>query len=196
MADQEKEKSGTMQLVLGLVVVTVIGLGAGFGLSKMFFKPDANPPPASSAAAAPKPGADPHAKPEAQADAHGDKKDAGKADPPPETLAAVAAGIGPADLQDVVLTPFPAITANLASPDTVWIRLEGSMAVKPNEGIKPAEIVQLASDKMIAYVKTLKLDDLQGPVGFLALRSDLNEVVRSATDGQARSVLISGFIVE
>jgi hypothetical protein len=56
--------------------------------------------------------------------------------------------------------------------------------------------VQLASNKMVAYVKTLKLTDIQGPVGFLALNSDLNEIVRNATDGQARSVLLSGFIVE
>jgi flagellar FliL protein len=197
MADQEKAKSGIVPLVLGLVIVTVIGLGAGFGLSKMFFKPDATPPAATAAAAAPaKPGADPHAKPEAHGETHGDAKAAGKAEPPPETQAAAASDLNPADLKDVVLTPFAPITANIAMPDTVWIRLEGSMAVKPNEGTKPVDVVQLASNKIVAYVKTLKLVDIQGPVGFLALSSDLNEIVRSATDGQARSVLISGFIVE
>ena len=193
MAEQEKANSGIMPLVLGLVIVTVIGLGAGFGLSKMFFKPDAPTTAPTTAAAAPaRPGADPHAKPEA----HADPKEAGKAEPPPETQAAAASDLSPADLKDVVITPFPPITANIGAPETVWIRLEGSMAVKPNEGTKPADVVQLASNKIVAYVKTLKLVDIQGPVGFLALSSDLNEIVRSATDGQARSVLISGFIVE
>ena len=175
-----------MQLVLGLVIVTFIGLGAGFGLSTMFPKLDA------VAAAAAKPVADGHGK----AEVHGTSKDAAKVEPPPETVAAAAADFNPADLKDVVLTPFAPITANIAVPDTVWLRLEGSMAVKAKDGIKPAEVVQLASNKMVAYVKTLKLTDIQGPVGFLALNSDLNEIARNATDGQARSVLISGFIVE
>ncbi len=186
MADQEKVKSGAMQLVLGLVIVTGIGLGAGFGLSKMFFKPDPNPPEVAAA------------KPDAHADAkgHGDSKDAGKADVPPETLAVAAADFNPADLKDVVMTPFAPITTNIATPETVWIRLEGSMAIKAKDGVKPADVAQLASNKIVAYAKTLKLVDIQGPVGFLALNSDLNEIARSATDGQARSVLISGFIVE
>ena len=189
MADQEKSKSGTMQLVLGMAIVTVIGLGAGFGLSAMFPKPDAVA--AASPSSVAKPPADGHGK----AEVHATGKDA-KVDPPPETPAAAAADFNPADLKDVVLTPFAPITANIALPDTVWLRLEGSMAVKAKDGIKPAEVVQLASSKMVAYVKTLKLTDIQGPVGFLALNSDLNEIARNATDGQARSVLISGFIVE
>jgi flagellar FliL protein len=194
MADQEKSKSGAMQLVLGLVIVTVIGLGAGFGLSAMFPKPDPAAIASASASFAAKPPADSHAK----ADVQGTNKDHGvtAVEPPPPIAAAAAADFNPADLKDVVLTPFAPITANIAVPDTVWLRLEGSMAVKPKDGVKPADVVQLASNKMVAYVKTLKLTDIQGPVGFLALNSDLNEIVRNATDGQARSVLISGFIVE
>jgi flagellar FliL protein len=190
MADQEKSKSGAMQLVLGLVIVTFIGLGAGFGLSTMFPKPDAVA--AASADSAAKPAAEGYGK----AEVKGTGKDAAKVEPPPETAAAAAADFNPADLKDVVLTPFAPITANIAVPDTVWLRLEGSMAVKAKDGIKPTDVVQLASNKMVAYVKTLKLTDIQGPVGFLALNSDLNEIARNATDGQARSVLISGFIVE
>jgi flagellar FliL protein len=189
MADQEKSKSGAMQLVLGLAIVTVIGLGAGFGLSTMFPKPDSS----AVASAAPKPASDGHGK----SDDHGGSKDHGTAEAPPlVTMAAAAADFNPADLKDVVLTPFAPITANIAVPDTVWLRLEGSMAVKAKDGTKPSDVVQLASNKMVAYVKTLKLTDIQGPVGFLALNSDLNEIVRNATDGQARSVLLSGFIVE
>jgi flagellar protein FliL len=192
MADQEKSKSGTMQLALGLLIVTVIGLGAGFGLSQMFPKPEAGPAQEASANAASSPGTEGQTKP---AD-HGATKDGGKAEAPVETQAVAAADFNPADLKDVVVAPFAPITSNIAVPDTVWIRLEGSMAIKAKDGSKPADVVQLASNKIVAYVKTLKLVDIQGPVGFLALNSDLNEIVRSATDGQARSVLISGFIVE
>jgi flagellar FliL protein len=152
----------------------------------MLPKPEANQPPAAAASAAAKP----DAKGQTQA------TEAGHSDVPPEMLAVAAADFNPADLKDLVLTPFAPITSNLAVPENVWIRLEGSMAIKAKDGAKPADLVQLASDKIVSYVKTLKLVDIQGPVGFLAFNSDLNEIVRSATDGQARSVLISGFIVE
>lgn len=189
MADQEKSKSGVMQMVLGLVIVTSIGLGAGFGLSKMYFKPDPNPPLAAAAAAV---------KPDSRAEVKGQggTQESGKLDVPPEVLAAAAADFNPADLKDVVLAPFAPITGNIATPENVWLRLEGSMAIKAKDGAKPADVVQLASNKIVAYIKTLKLVDIQGSVGYLALNSDLNEIVRSATDGQARSVLISGFVVE
>ena len=192
MADEEKPKSGVMPLVLGLAGVTLIGLGAGFGLSQIFMNVEPKAAQVASVAPAQKSGADP----QAETKGSDDNKDGAKVDVPPPTLAAAAADFNPADLKDVVLTPFAPITANLAAPDTVWIRLEGSMAIKPKDGAKPSDLVQVASNKMVAYVKTLKLVDIQGPVGFLALNSDLNEIVRSATDGQARSVLISGFIVE
>lgn len=192
MADEEKPKSGVMPLVLGLAGITLIGLGAGFGLSQMFMNVEPKAAQVASVAPAAKPGTD------GPADSKGadESKDGAKVDVPPPMIAAAAADFNPADLKDVVLTPFAPITANLAAPDTVWIRLEGSMAIKPKDGAKPADIAQMASNKMVAYVKTLKLVDIQGPVGFLALKSDFNEIVRSATDGQARSVLISGFIVE
>jgi hypothetical protein len=192
MAEKEKSKSGIMPLILGLVVVTVIGLGAGFGLSKMLVKPETKAPTAAADPAAAKPAGEAHADPKAQ----GEAKDGAKTAPPPETETAAAADFNPAELKDVVLTPFTPVTANLSVPDTVWIRLEGSMAVKPKDGTKPADVVVLATNKMVPYLKTLKLADIQGPVGFMALNSDLNEIVRSATDGQARAVLITGFIVE
>ncbi len=175
-----------MGTVLGLAVVTVIGLGAGFGLSKMFPPPPPSPTP--DVAAAEKPPSSPAA-PEAK------DKD-GKPIAPVEVKVSPAASLNPADLKDVVLAPFAPITTNIANPSNVWIRLEGSMALKPANGTKPADLVELASTKMVAYVRTLKLVDVQGPIGFLAMNSDLNEIVRSATDGQARAVLITGFIVE
>ena len=175
-----------MGTLLGLALVTVIGLGAGFGLSKMFPTPE--PGPAQDAAAAEKPSATPVV-PEAK------DKD-GKPIVPAEIKMSAAAALTPADLKDVVLAPFAPITTNIALPSNVWIRLEGSMALKPANGAKPADLVQLASTKMVDYVRTLKLVDVQGPIGFLAMNSDLNEIVRSATDGQARAVLITGFIVE
>jgi|GEM_PF-5243950 len=191
MANPEISKPGVMQFVLGLLVVTVIGLGAGLGLSKAFFQPEPTPSQDASTPPSDRPGA------EGQPETKGSGKSASELPAAgAESKATAAAGFNAADLKDAVLTPFPTITSNIALPESVWIRLDGAMAIKPHSGVKATDLAQLASTKMVLYMKTLKLTDIQGAAGFLALNSDLNEIARNATDGQARAVLISGFIVE
>jgi flagellar protein FliL len=189
MAETEKTNSGTMPLVLGLLLITGLGLGAGFGLSKMMPKAEmpkvAEKSPDKSGSSVESEGG---SKPKSETN--------DGAETAPDISMHPASAFTPADLNEVVLTPFAPITSNLALPESVWIRLEGSMAVKPNSGVKPADVVQLASTQMVAYVRTLKIADIEGATGFQALNADLNELARNATEGQVRAVLISGFIVE
>jgi flagellar FliL protein len=192
MAKQEQSKSGTMQLILGLLLITVVGLGAGFGLSKTLTKPESIH--ASEDTVPAKTGAIAGTESETKA---GAKLATAETAAAGQEIKQTGAGVFRfTDVKDVVLTPFPPITSNIAMPESVWIRLEGVMAIKPNSGVKPADLVQIASTQMIAYVRTLKLADIQGATGFQAFNADLNELVRNVTEGQARAVLISGFIVE
>jgi flagellar protein FliL len=193
MEKQEQSKSGTMQLVLGMLVITVVGLGAGFGLSKALTKPESLRT-AENTSGPNSTGVTAGAETESRA---GAKLATAETAAAGQEVKQTAAGVFRfTDIKDVVLTPFPPITSNIAMPESVWIRLEGVMAIKPNSGVKPADLVQLASTQMIAYVRTLKLADIQGATGFQAFNADLNELVRNVTEGQARAVLISGFIVE
>jgi hypothetical protein len=189
MAEAEKLKSGAMPLVMALLLITGTGLGAGFGLSKMLPKPQisqvAEKSPDRAGAAI-----------ESDNTTHSSLETSDASETLPDVSMHPASAFTPADLKEVVLTPFAPITSNLALPESVWIRLEGTMAIKPDAGNKPADVVQLASTQMVAYVRTLKLADIEGAIGFQALNADLNELARNATEGQVRAVLISGFIVE
>ena len=188
MAKEEKPKSGAMQLVLGLLLTTIVSVGLGFGLSKTLAGPEAahgSGTAFASAATKDSVGVAVEAKPDAKL-AGGVSQEAKPS----------AAAFNVADIRDMELTPFPPITSNIAMPESVWIRLEGVLAIKPNAGVKVADVAQIASTKMVAYVRTLKLADIQGSVGFQAFNADLNELVRNTTEGQARAVLIYGFIVE
>ena len=206
MADSEKPKGGIVQLLVPVLVIAVAGLGTGFGLSKMLAKPSdaaATAPvaakPAAVAAATP---TDPISKtgPEAPAaaDAHGEKPaDAdAKAEAHSDSLLASQQKAMALDMGDTSLVPFVPVVANLAVPSKSWIRLEGSLAVRKSGDAKPADAAQLVTPKILEYLKTLKLTDVSGPDSVSFMNMDLNEIVRSASGGQVRAVLLTGFIVE
>ncbi len=207
MADSEKPKGGIVQLLVPVLMIAVVGLGTGFGLSKMLAKPpDSIAPgptvakPAAVAAATP---TDPISKtgPEAApaaVDTHGDKAaDAdAKAEAHSDSLLASQQKAMALDLGDTALVPLIPVVANLAVPSTSWIRLEGSLAVRKSGDAKPADIAQVVTPKILEYLKTLKLTDVSGPDSVSFLNMDLNEIVRSASGGQVRAVLMTGFIVE
>jgi flagellar FliL protein len=48
----------------------------------------------------------------------------------------------------------------------------------------------------LTYLRTLRLDQLEGPSGILGLRDDLNATVMALSNGEVRGVLIHGLVVE
>ena len=185
VATLEKTKPTVMQTAFGLLLVTICGCAIGFGVSRIAGK-DAGSALVPATAAPVHDGATKDQGSAAEVQATGPAtSDAG----PYKQLTAD-------ELKEVVLVPVPPITSNLSAPETVWIRLEGSVALKANAVGKPNDIAQFAAARIVSYIRTLKLADIEGPSGYLALESDLNEIVSSATEGQARAFLISGFIVE
>ena len=194
-----------MSLLVPLLVVGLAGIGTGFGVSSMLGKPKtesaAGQPPADptavAAAAAEQKPADSKEK---SAEAHGTGDDKKTAD----TDAAHAAGLLSdqqkamvVSMKDTEFVPLTPVIANLASPSSSWIRLEGSLAVKksPDHG-KPDAVVNLVAPKILDYLKTLSLDQVQGADNLAFLNMDLNEIVRASSDGQVQAILVTGFVVE
>ena len=89
----------------------------------------------------------------------------------------------------------PAVT-NLASPRDVWVRIEGAIVF---EGAKPpggdALAAEISSD-LLAFLRTLTLDQIQGVAGLEHLRSDINERVRTRSQGLARKFIIKALVVQ
>lgn len=208
--DGGKKPSLIMGLVVPLVLVTAVGMGGGYAGYSFFGgdgapakKPDGAAP---EAAAAGEHGAkaEKGAKSEHKAEGKKDAKD-GHGEATPEEQAAAEADAEanppmedepPADMAEIETHDFPPVVTNIADPSTVWVRLEGQLKIKKGGEKKPEAVAASASQQMLAYLRTVKLADLQGSAGLYALVEDLDDVVRAASGGQAQGVMITGLIVE
>lgn len=94
------------------------------------------------------------------------------------------------------IVPIPPVVTTLAAPNGKWIRFEGSILVDPTGEHSPELLAEQSGEHVLAFLRTLKLEQLQGPSGFLALKNDLNDTVMTLSNGQVRGLLMHGLIVE
>jgi flagellar FliL protein len=98
--------------------------------------------------------------------------------------------------ENATLKALPAIVTNLASPSHTWVRLEASIVIdRTAEGEANALLAGVAED-FVAFLRTVSLQQIEGPSGFQNLREDLADRLRVRTGGKARDLVIQGFIVE
>ena len=109
--------------------------------------------------------------------------------------AEVESGDAKSSLDYDIVAMQPVIT-NLADASSVWVRLEGSFLIGRDGEAKPEELAVRLSQYVLAYLRTLKLTDLQGPGSLPAISQDLNEIVATMSNGQAGGLLISGLVFE
>lgn len=90
----------------------------------------------------------------------------------------------------VMLEP---ITTNLAYPSQSWVRLEVALlfAGKPDE--KTAEEVH---QDIVAYMRTVSLQQMQSARGFEYLRDDIKERATLRTEGRVKDVMFRTFVVQ
>jgi flagellar protein FliL len=98
--------------------------------------------------------------------------------------------------ENATLKTLPPIVTNLANPSTTWVRLEASIVLeRATEGEANALLAGVAED-FVAFLRTVSLQQIEGPSGFQNLREDLSDRLRVRTGGKARDLVIQGFIVE
>lgn len=100
-----------------------------------------------------------------------------------EKIAAEANGI-------VQLDP---ITTNLAYPSTNWVRLEVALMFKGPIEVGLAEDIH---QDIMAYVRTVSLQQLEGPRGFQYLKDDIQERVDLRSQGRVSKVMFRTFVIE
>jgi flagellar FliL protein len=93
----------------------------------------------------------------------------------------------------ITLTP---IIANLADPSTAWVRIEATVVSSEAASADTKIEATKVSEDIVALMKTMSLSDIQGPRGFQNLREDLNDRIRTRSDGKFRDLIIHGFVVE
>lgn len=159
-----------MQIV-ALLLMTVAALGIGWVTGGML-KGEGAP---ATEAAAPAAGGGHGAAP---AGGHG------------EAAAEGEHGEAPANPLLVQLAP---ITTNLAAPNETWIRLEASLVLD-----QPAEppLIEAVHQDLLAFVRTLKMHQIEGASGFQHLKADLEERAAIRSDGHVKNVLIRTLLFE
>lgn len=91
------------------------------------------------------------------------------------------------------LTP---IVTNLLNPKEAWIRLEAAIVVKPEAASEQDLIAVESGDKIMGYLRSVSLAQIDGPSGLLHLRDDLNDLLAGDPQARVSRVLISSMVVE
>lgn len=85
------------------------------------------------------------------------------------------------------------ITTNLSFPTDRWIRLEVALLFKDKPDEKTAEAVH---QNILAYLRTVTLQQIEGPRGFQYLKEDLEERADLISEGRVSRMLFRTFVIE
>jgi flagellar FliL protein len=112
------------------------------------------------------------------------------ADKPAES----SAGASPGEPSTIV--DLPPIVTNLGAPQDTWVRLEGSIIFDPGTLPHPDAVAGRIGDDILAYLRTVSLRQLEGPIGLENIRQDLNERAAIRSDGKVRAFVIRTLVVQ
>lgn len=87
------------------------------------------------------------------------------------------------------------IVTNLTEPADVWLRLDAAIVFEdemPNSEVISAEI----SEDLLAFLKTLKVGQLEGATQLQHLREDLKDRVAIRSGGDVRDLIIESLVVQ
>jgi flagellar protein FliL len=107
-----------------------------------------------------------------------------------------AASPDPAPAESLSVYDLPPIVTNLGGPQDTWIRLESSIVFDPKAMPHPQAAAAKLGDDILAYLRTVSLKQLEGPVGLENLRQDLKERAATRTGGKVREFVIRTLVVQ
>jgi flagellar FliL protein len=91
------------------------------------------------------------------------------------------------------LIPLGAITTSIASPADTWVRLEVSLVLDEPQD---EELPGLIQQDLLAYIRTVKMHEIEGASGFRHLKENLEERAAVRSDGHVKQVLIRTLLFE
>jgi flagellar protein FliL len=179
------------QLAVVLLLLSLVGAAVGFAVGAVLAPKEAasiSPASATSQVA------------DGAGNAAPDQAAKSNLDQAPEGSAKSPAAAEPAPIVEVqvpmVILPLPPILTNLAEPKETWIRFEGSLLINKDTQDPTPILVEHAGEQILTFLRTVKLNQIAGPGGFLNLREDLNDTVAAASNGQVKEVLIHTMVME
>ena len=88
------------------------------------------------------------------------------------------------------------IVTNLGAPQDTWVRLEGSIIFDPKTLPHPEAVAGQIGDDVLAYLRTVSLHQLEGPIGLENIRQDLNERAATRSGGKVHAFVIRTLVVQ
>jgi flagellar protein FliL len=116
--------------------------------------------------------------------------------PPIADKTAQESSAAPPPAQASTIVDLPPIVTNLGSPQDTWVRLEGSIIFDPKILSHPEAMAAQISDDILAYLRTVSLQQLEGPVGLQNIRQDLEERAATRSGGKVRGFVIRTLVVQ
>lgn len=91
------------------------------------------------------------------------------------------------------LVPLEPVTTNLAAPADIWVRMEVSVIFSSPPS---TELTKQIHQDILAYMRTVTLQQIQGGSGFRHLKADLDERVRVRSKGLATELMVRTLLFE
>ena len=85
------------------------------------------------------------------------------------------------------------ITTNLAFPTERWVRLEVALLFREKPDVKLAETIH---QDIAVYLRTVSLQQIEGPRGFQYLKEDLQERADMISEGKVSRLMFRTFLIQ
>lgn len=175
------EKGNLVTTLVVALLLTLVGAGVGFAVGVVLKGGDTAQEEPAPVETKSEPEAEKHEAAKAESENAAEEEETEEPEPPLETLKVV---------------PFPPILTTLAEPKGKWVRLEGSVLVLP-AGERSIELIaEESGERILTYLRTVRLDQIESASGILTVRDDIDEMLKSLSNGEVRGVLIHGLVVE
>ena len=122
--------------------------------------------------------------------------EASRAGAPPGAERPTQSSAGAPPAQPSTIVDLPPIVTNLGAPQDTWVRLEGSIIFDPTALPHPEAVAGRIGDDILAYLRTVSLRQLEGPIGLENIRQDLNERAATRSGGKVRAFVIRTLVVQ
>ncbi len=165
-----KKKTAMMMTVVAVGVLTLVGAGGGWVVGGMLA-------------------------PDLKASADAAKEQAGKEAAPAHAAAnnTDEEGLPHISTEENGVVRLEPITSNLAFPTDRWIRLEVALLFKGKADVVLAEDIH---QDIMKYLRTVTMQQIEGPRGFLYLKEDLQERADLISEGKVARIMFRTFVIE
>lgn len=94
------------------------------------------------------------------------------------------------------LVPLQPLIVRMGGGAGKWLRLEGAIAFSAPSKEDRGQVVSQVGEDLMLFLGSTRLEQIASPTGLEFLRDDMNEIVRSRTDGHASRLILKSLVVE